>query len=110
MVAALQSDNWRAYYSLGNSLREIKSFEKAAEAYEAALELNPGHYYASYNLGYSLQLMGKLEEAINRYELTLEMRETRAIYVNMAICYTNLGDEETAEEYYRLAEELRQGR
>lgn len=107
MVSALQPDNWRAHYSLGNALREIEEYEKAIDAYAKANALEAGNYAINYNLALSMQLAGRLEEALEQYELTLEIRETRAIYVNMAICYTNLGDEDTANEYYAIAEELR---
>ena len=39
--------------------------------------------------------------------MALDLRETYAIYVNMAICYKELGDEESSEEFYRLAHELK---
>jgi len=107
MVAALEPGNWRAHYSLGNALREIERYDEAIEAYRKALELEPGNYAISYNLALSMQLAGRLEDALLQYEKTLAIRETRAVYVNMAICYTNLGDEDTANEYYAIAEELR---
>lgn len=106
-VTALQPTNWRAFYSLGNALRKIDEYQRATEAYEKANELEPGNYAINYNLALSMQLGGRLEDALAQYERTLEIRETRAIYVNMAICYTNLGDEDTANEFYAIAEELR---
>lgn len=107
MVAALEPGNWRAHFSLGNALREIDEYDKAIEAYRKADEIESGNYSINYALGLSLQLAGRLEDALVQYEKTLAIRETRAIYVNMAICYQNLGDEETANEYYAIAEELR---
>jgi len=106
-VTALQPTNWRAFYSLGNALRKIEEYDRAVDAYTKADELEAGNYAINYNLALSMQLGGRLEDAIGQYERTLEIRETRAIYVNMAICYTNLGDEDTANEFYAIAEELR---
>lgn len=107
MVTALQPDNANAHYNLGNSLLKLGRFEKAAEEFTRALEIKPDWYAARYNRALALQKQGRYEEAIEQYELALDLRETYAIYVNMAICYKELGDEESSEEFYRLAHELK---
>jgi tetratricopeptide (TPR) repeat protein len=76
-------------------------------AYRSALDLKPDFHGASFGWALALQKKGDFEGAIERYELTLELKETYSSYVNMAICYKALGDEETSDEYYALADELK---
>jgi tetratricopeptide (TPR) repeat protein len=107
MVTAMQPDNLNAFYGLGNALSKNGDYTRAAEAFESALALKPDYHGASFGWALALQKQGDYEGAIERYELTLEIRETYSSYVNLAICYKNLGDDESSDEYYALANELK---
>ena len=107
MVTAMQPDNVNAFYGLGNARTKAGDFEGARAAYQSALELKPDFYGASFGWALAFQKQGEFEAAIDRYELTLEIKETYSCYVNLAICYKNLGDEESSDEYYTLADEMK---
>ena len=107
MVTAMQPDNVNAFYGLGNASSKAGEYDRAGAAYRSALELKPDFHGASFGWALALQKQGDFESAIDRYELTLEIKETYSSYVNLAICYKNLGDEESSDEYYALADELK---
>lgn len=107
MVTVMEPSNVNAFYGLGNALSKIGQQDRAVQAYRSALELKPDFHGASFGWALALQKKGDFEGAIERYELTLEIKETYSSYVNMAICYQNLGDEESSNEYYALANELK---
>ncbi|RKZ12381.1 hypothetical protein DRQ53_10345 [bacterium] len=107
MVTAMDARNVNAFYGLGNAASKTGDQDRAVEAYGKALELKPDFHGASFGWALALQKKGDFEGAIERYELTLELRETYSSFVNMAICYANLGDEESSDEYYALADELK---
>jgi tetratricopeptide (TPR) repeat protein len=107
MVTVLDASNVNAFYGLGNAASKNGEQDRAIEAYRSALALRPDFHGASFGWALALQKKGDYEGAIERYELTLEIKETYSSYVNMAICYQQLGDEETSNEYYALANELK---
>jgi tetratricopeptide (TPR) repeat protein len=107
MVTAMQPDNVNAFYGLGNALSKNGDYDRAGTAFESALALKPDYHGASFGWALALQKQGDFEAAIDRYELTREIKETYSSYVNLAICYKNLGDEESSDEYYALANELK---
>lgn len=107
MVTAMDPQNVNAFYALGNAQSKVGKQDEAIAAYKAALGLQPDNHGASFGWALALQKKGDYEGAIERYEFTLEMRETYSSYVNIAICYANLGDQETSDEYYALANELK---
>ncbi len=109
VVVALDGQNYAARYNLGNSLMKLSRFAEASTEFKQAVALKPGSEVARYNLALSLQKQEKFEEAINEYERAVELKETYRSFVNLAICYQALDDQETSDEYYRLANELKSG-
>ena len=104
----MEPQNVNAFYGLGNAQSKAGNQDAGGRRLpECALELKPDFHGASFGWALALQKKGDFEGAIERYELTLELKETYSSYVNMAICYQNLGDEETSNEYYALANELK---
>jgi len=59
-----------------------------------------------FNLAFAYQKSGKFENAIDTYLEASDIQETRRSYVNIAICYKELGDEEQSEEFYKKADAL----
>ena len=106
----MDGSNYAAVYNLGNSLMKIDRYEDAVTQFRRALELRPGQELAQYNLALAYQKMGDYESAIENYELAIDLKETYRSYVNMAICYKELEDEETSDFFYGKANELRGGR
>jgi tetratricopeptide (TPR) repeat protein len=107
MVVALEPDNFAARYNLGNSLLKIEEFAEAVGHFEGALMLKPDEELARYNLALCQQKMGKFEAAIQNYELALELKESYRSYVNMAICYQKLEDQESSDYFYGKADEMK---
>ena len=107
MVTVMEPGNVNAFYGLGNAQSKVGNQDRAVQAFSAALELKPDFHGASFGWALALQKKGDFEGAIERYEHTLELKETYSSFVNMAICYKNLGDEESSDEFYALANELK---
>jgi tetratricopeptide (TPR) repeat protein len=99
-VDALDSDAW---YNLGLDLEEIDP-ERAPEAYERAIELNPRNADAYVNLGRLQQLGGDQEAARRNYELALALNtEHQLALYNLGTIYDELDQLDRALEYYRRA-------
>jgi tetratricopeptide (TPR) repeat protein len=63
----------RAYSNLGNALERMDKLGEAADAYRAALRIQPGYHNPHYGLGLVLLKQGKIDEAI------LDLREALRI-------------------------------
>lgn len=99
-AGALDSDEW---YNLGLDLEEVDP-ERAPEAYQRAIELNPKNADAHVNLGRLLQLKGNLRQAKRHYERALKAVSNHqlALY-NLGTVFDELDQMEQAAEYYRRA-------
>jgi len=90
------------YYNIGNAYSDLEKYEKAAEFYKRALELNPDLNQATFNLARtnleigneksSLKLLEELERLDNQNLMVLEM---------MGYAWFKLDDHEKAMEYYK---------
>src|ERR1051325_9497483 len=56
------------YFSEGLRLQRTGENEKAADAYRAALRLDPKHFGACVNLGFTLMTLGKYEDAASAFK------------------------------------------
>ncbi|MEZ0369614.1 MAG: tetratricopeptide repeat protein, partial [Candidatus Sericytochromatia bacterium] len=61
------------YNNLGNLYSEQQEFEKAKEAYQAALRLNPAFAGACSNLGNMYSRLGQAEQAIFHFQKALRL-------------------------------------
>ena len=96
----LDSDEW---YNLGLDLEEVDP-ARAPEAYQRAIELNPGNADAHVNLGRLLQLKGNLKQAKRHYEQALKaVANHQLAYYNLGTVFDELDQMEQAAEYYRRA-------
>ena len=98
--------NARAWVSLGAALQAGGRSEEAADAFRAALALQPDLSDAHNNLAYLLFLQDKLEEAYPHYREALKLSPNSAMaHKGMAMTLQKMGRlEEAAAEY---AEALR---
>ena len=74
---------------LGNTYFKAGAFGEAIEAYEKAIELNPGFGWAYSNLALAFTCKGKLAEAIPLYQKSIELLSDKA---DRAISWNRLGD------------------
>lgn len=81
---------------------ELGNYQKAAELYQLAVELNPNCIEGWYNLGNVLDDLGRSVEAAESYYKGLELDNSCAnIHFNLAIVLTQLGKEEVAELHWK---------
>lgn len=102
------------HFRQGNDLSRSGDFEKAAEEYEKALELEPQYVDAMTNLGVAYYNLGQLDQAIVQYSKAIEIAPSDAdIRSNLAAAHVqkhqDTGDPEElkkALEQYETATEL----
>lgn len=92
----------RAWYLKG-LLADVRGLhEEAREAYEKALELEPGHPESLFRLAYMLDLQGEDGRALELYE---QLRKLRPMHVNtlmnLGVLYEDRGDYERAAQCYQ---------
>ena len=109
MVVALDPDNAAAHYNFGNTLVKLERHEEAIAEFEATLQREPDNELAQFNLAFCHQKLGEYTKAVENYELAIGMKETYRSYVNLAICYKALQDQETSDFYYAKANEFKKG-
>jgi len=96
----LDSDEW---YNLGLDLEEVDP-DRAPEAYQRSIELNPTNADAHVNLGRLLQLKGNLKLAKRHYEFALEaVANHQLAYYNLGTVFDELDQVDQAADYYRRA-------
>jgi tetratricopeptide (TPR) repeat protein len=105
-VAALRSNNSRAHLNLGNALFNA-DLERAMQAYERALSLDPSATQARHNLANAALKQGRLEDAVEGYRevVAQEPGYVRAWY-NMGNALRRLGRRREAVEAYQAALEI----
>ncbi len=104
-VAAARHPDEAAYvHSLGAARLRANDAPGAAEAFSAALRLDPTLPRARYNLGLAYTKMGRLDEARDAYERAVERdpSDVKAL-VNLGMLYERSGDRERALRAYHAA-------
>ncbi len=99
----LGSDEW---YNFGLDLEEMDP-ERAPDAYEKAIGLDPKNADAHVNLGRLCQLKGDLKSAKRHYRLALDAAPDHQLAsYNMGTVFDELDEVETASEHYRRAPDV----
>lgn len=99
----LGSDEW---YNFGLDLEEMDP-ERAPDAYEKAITLDPKNADAHVNLGRLCQLKGDLKSAKRHYRLALDAAPDHQLAsYNMGTVFDELDEIETASEHYRRAPDV----
>lgn len=89
-------------YNRGVDEASQQHYERAIQAYEAAIRLNPGMIAAYNNLGSLLEQLHQYPEALQIYQKALQMAPREALlYRNVGVVYEKLGNIEQAMAYYR---------
>ncbi len=90
--------------NLGIAYKEAEQYEKAAEAYERAIAINPGLWRPYYNLGVVSSLMGKYEDSEGSYLKAIEVNPLCELaYHNLGNLYSSLGRNDDAIAAYEKA-------
>tara|TARA_B100001179_G_scaffold35780_1_gene22624 strand:- start:6283 stop:6939 length:657 start_codon:yes stop_codon:yes gene_type:complete len=96
----LDSDDW---YNLGLELEEVDP-EKAPDAYQQAINLDPKNADAHVNLGRLCQLRGDLKRAKQHYHRALETTPSHQLaHYNMGTVFDELDEIDLAVKFYRKA-------
>jgi cytochrome c-type biogenesis protein CcmH/NrfG len=78
-MLAANPNNLEALIQLGNDYYDIRNFEKAAEAYQKALQIDPRNPNVWSDLGAAFRRLGKPQDAVNSFRKALELDPNHAI-------------------------------
>jgi S1-C subfamily serine protease len=88
-----------AYVELGYAFYRKQNFAKEAEAYEAALKINPDNPDALYCLAWNMESRGNYQQAIPLYEKALALApEDAEIIYQLGLSYLAQGRKDKASE------------
>jgi protein O-mannosyl-transferase len=73
-VVAKSPQNYRAFYNLGNALRDENRLDEAIQSYTQALTVKPNFAFAHDNLGVALLNKEMVDDAIHHFYKALEKR------------------------------------
>ena len=100
-------DNDTYYYNRGNTLNNLKEYDKAIEDYNKVIELDPKHPFAYNNRGNSYYYKKLYDNAIKNYNKAIELNPNYAFaYNNRGIAFSSLGNFDEAIKDYNKAIEL----
>ncbi len=101
-------EDYRTYVTLGMNYHLLKNDEKAEEAYQKAVKLNPEKAEALVSLGSLYLGMEKYEEAVTYFLKSIEKESRIAIaHANLALAYAFTDEFEKADQELKIAEELK---
>ena len=96
--------NGAAHYHLAEVLLSRGQLEEAANHYQAALQITPGHFEAHNNLGVIFSRQRRFDEAAAHYRQALKIKPASAeAHVNLGTCLDAQGRLDEAAEQYRQA-------
>jgi len=97
------------WFNLGLSYINAELYEKALEAFDFALAIDPAHNSTIFHSGYTHNLMGNCTEAIKVYHSLLDKDGDEAdamIHYYIGECYEKMEEFHNARLYYRKATSL----
>lgn len=110
LAAKLDADSPKVYFDTGNYYVREKEFEKARDAFERAIELDPEFYRAKNNLAAVQLQLGNPGAALRTLlEVTTRQPEFASAWLNLALTQDALGQPPVSiivslESYLRYAE------
>ena len=107
LITAAANTQARREVERGMGLFREKRYDEAAQAFEAALKINPNHVLAANNLGFTYFKLERFADAIAWYERTLALDPMRGLaYANAGDAYVKVGRREDAKRAYQKFLEL----
>jgi type IV pilus assembly protein PilF len=109
---AIQADSGYApaFNMLGLVHMELKEDDKAVQAFERSLRLDPNSSNTQNNFGWFLCQRGRVDESIRHFLASLKdplFASPETAYLNAGLCSRKKGDEQGAEDYFLKALKLR---
>jgi len=102
-----EEDFSQAYSLKGDIYEQTQQYEKSAEAYQKATELNAWSFRDFFNLGKVYEAMKKFAEAVRAYARACELQpEHLQVHINTARCYNQLQQYDQALLYAQHAEQI----
>ncbi len=107
-LAQLNPEDATLYYrTILSMYNEVKMHDKAIEAANKIIELNPNDADAVYNLGYMYFMLNKHKEAVQTFKKVLELRPNfEYAYANLGNCYFQLKNYSQALWAYKKLVEI----
>ena len=100
-------DNDTYYYNRGNTLNNLKEYDKAIEDYNKVIELDPKHPFAYNNRGNSYYYKKLYDNAIKNYNKAIELNPNYAFaYNNRGLAFSSLENFDEAIKDFDKAIEL----
>lgn len=97
----LSDDKSKVYFSVGQSYSDANLSEKAKEAYNKALEIDPNHWEYVYGLGHELFTLGKVDEGIKLLKAAEKMSPKPGdVYWSLSMAYCKKKNGKKALDYY----------
>jgi tetratricopeptide (TPR) repeat protein len=97
----LSDDKSKVYFSLGQSYSDASLPEKAMEAYDKALEMDPNHWEYVYGRGHELFVQGKIDESIKLLKVAEKMAPKPGnVYWSLSMAYCKKKNGKKALAYY----------
>ncbi|PWE00661.1 tetratricopeptide repeat protein [Marinilabilia rubra] len=99
------SDN--AWYNTGICYVKLGNLDKANEAFDFCLALNPDHTQALFNKGNSLAQQNKYRQALDSYLecVSYDLQQSKCLHY-IADCWNQLGNSSDAIKFYELAVDI----
>ncbi len=102
-----ESNNYYAYYILGNYYSSKKDHSLAINSYISCIQIKNDYSDAYYNLGNEYYESGNIEEAIKYFLKTIEINPAdKLAHNNLGVAYEMSGNREKAIEHYRISANL----
>ena len=80
-----------SYYNKGNTLKNLKRYDKALSFYDKAIKLKPNFVEAYYNKGNTLKNLKRYDDALSCYDQAIKLKPDHAeAYNNKALTFYNL--------------------
>ncbi len=111
-------DNATAWFTLGKVHSELKNIKEMVDAYDKSLEISSKHadeinntkeilWFSYFNQGIENYKNNKLEEAVQNFKNTITLKpDDMNAYKNLALCYSNLDDDEKTISTLKKALEI----
>jgi len=97
----VRSDDWSAYYNLGNFYSNMDEFDKALEAYNTSINIFPEAIMPMVNAGFIYSLEGDYRSAEEMFTRALSYApDHEAALLNLALLYGENGSTELAKQYF----------
>jgi predicted O-linked N-acetylglucosamine transferase (SPINDLY family) len=97
-----------SYYNKGNTLKNLKRYDKALSFYDKAIKLKPNFVEAYYNKGNTLKNLKRYDDALSCYDQAIKLKpDYFEAYNNKAFTFYNLKRYDDALSCYDQAIKLK---